>query len=92
MKIRTIMILCTACVLLLAACRSNPYYNPAKSHHTERGFRNNYPQPARQSFWKWQWDRWTKGVSEDPKQGYGFALLKPNVAFLAAKRDEPTLT
>ena len=51
------MILCTACALLLAACRSSPHYNPAKSHHTEDGFRNNYAQPPRQSFWKWQWER-----------------------------------
>ena len=92
MKIRSIMILCTACVLLLAACRSNPHYNPAKSHHTEDGFRNNYPQPPRQSFWKWQWERWTKGVADNPKEGYGFPLLKPDAAFLAANRVEPTLT
>jgi hypothetical protein len=91
MKIRSIMILCTACVLL-AACRSNSNYNPAKSHHTETGFRNNYPQPPRQSFWKWQWDRLTKGYPDDPKQGYGFPLLKPDAAFLAANRSEPTLT
>jgi N-acyl-phosphatidylethanolamine-hydrolysing phospholipase D len=92
MNTRTIMVLCTACALLLAACRSNPHYNPAKSHHTEDGFRNNYPQPPRASFWKWQWDRWTKGVPEDPKQGYEFPLLKPDTAWLSANRTEPTLT
>ena len=91
MTIRSIMLLCTACALLLA-CRSNPHYSPAKSHHTETGFRNNYPQPARQSFWKWQWQRWTKGYPDDPRQGYGFALLKPDAAFLGANRTEPTLT
>ncbi len=92
MNIRTIMTLCTACALLLAACRSNPHYNPAKQHHTETGFRNNYPQPVRESFWKWQWQRLTRGIPEDPKQGYGFPLLKPDAAFLAANRDQPTLT
>ena len=90
------MILCTACALLLAAClaacRSNSHYNPAKSHHREDGFRNNYPQPPRQSFWKWQWERWTGGVPDNPKEGYGFPLLKPDAAFLAANRGEPTLT
>ncbi len=86
------MILCTACALLVTACRSNPNYNPAKSHHTEAGFRNNYPQPPRASFWKWQWDRWTRGVPENPKEGYGFPLLKPDTAFLASNRTEPTLT
>jgi N-acyl-phosphatidylethanolamine-hydrolysing phospholipase D len=86
------MILRAACALLLAACRSNPNYNPAKSHHTKDGFRNIYPQPPRQSFWKWQWERWTGGVPENPKQGYGFPLLKPDGAFLATNRTEPTLT
>ena len=92
MKINPAMVLCTACALLAAACHSNPHYNPAMSHHTENGFRNNYPQPPRQSFWKWQWERWTKGVPENPKEGYGFPLLKPDAAFLAANRGDPTLT
>ena len=92
MKIRSIMILCTACVLLLAACRSNPHYNPAKSHHTQDGFRNNYSHAEKQSFWKWQWARWTSGVPADPEGGYDFPVLKPDSAFLAANRTEGTLT
>ena len=92
MKINPMMVLCTACALLNAACHSNPHYSPAKSHHTEEGFRNNYPESPRGSFWKWQWQRWTRGVPEDPKEGYGFALLKPDLAFLTRNRTEPTLT
>ena len=92
MKIRSIMILGAACVPLLAACRSNPYYNPAKSHHTQNGFRNNYPHQEKQSFWSWQWERWKNGVPPDPDGGYGFALVKPDVTFLKANRTEPTLT
>jgi N-acyl-phosphatidylethanolamine-hydrolysing phospholipase D len=95
MKVRSIMILCTGCTLLLAcvaAVRSNAHYNPAKAHHTAAGFRNNYPQPPRQSFWKWQWDRLTRGVADNPEGGYNFPLLKPDVAFLAQNRREPTLT
>ena len=76
----------------MAACRSNPHYNPAKSHHTESGFRNNYPQPPRESFWKWQWQRWIRGVAPNPTEGYGFPVRKPDVTFLAANRSEPTLT
>jgi len=86
------MILCTAGVLLLAACRSNPYYNPAKSHHTQNGFRNNYPHQEKQSFWRWQWERWKNGVPPNPDGGYGFELVKPDVAFLKANRSESTLT
>jgi N-acyl-phosphatidylethanolamine-hydrolysing phospholipase D len=89
---KSMIVLCTACALLAAASRSNPHYNPAKSHHTESGFRNNYPHQEKQSFWKWMWARWTGGVPEDPAGGYGFPVLKPDVAFLAANRSEPTLT
>jgi len=92
MKFSSIMMLCATCVLLLAASRSNPHYNPAKSHHTQSGFRNNYSHQEKQSFWKWQWERWTHGVPENPPGGYGFALLQPDVAFLASNRVEPTLT
>ncbi len=92
MKIKAIIFLCAACALLLGACRSNPHYNPAKPHHTADGFRNNYAHASRQSFWKWQWQRWTQGVPENPEGGYGFALLKPDAGFLSANRGEPTLT
>ena len=80
------------CALAIAACHSNPYYNPMKTHHTRDGFRNNYPHTPKQSFWKWQWQRWTKGVPADPAAGYNFPLLKPDAAFLAANRTQPTLT
>ena len=92
MKTRPIMIPCTACVLLLAACHGNSHYNPAKSHHTADGFRNNYPHQEKQSFWGWQWERWKNGVPPDPDGGYGFPLVKPDVAFLKANRSESTLT
>ena len=93
MKVRATVILCSACALfLVAACRSNPHYNPAKSHHTESGFRNNYAHPPKQSFWKWQWRRWTGELAQDPPGGYGFPLLKPDVDFLATNRSDPTLT
>lgn len=63
-----------------------------KSHHTAHGFRNRYPHPGKNSFWKWQWQRWTKGVAPDPKEGYAFAVLKPDVAFLQRNREVETLT
>ncbi len=86
------VVLCIAGVLLFSACHGNPNYNPMKTHHTPDGFRNNYPHPEKQSFWKWQWQRWTGGVAADPKEGYNFPLLKPDTAFLESNRSEPTLT
>lgn len=89
---KSTVVLCIACALLTTACRNNPHYNPAKSHHTADGFRNIYPHPPKPSFWKWQWQRWTGGVAEEPEGGYNFPLLKPDQAFLASNRSRPTLT
>ncbi len=51
-------------------------YNPSKSHHTAEGFRNNYPTGPRGSFWKWQRERWEKGLPKIPEGGYHFELLQ----------------
>ncbi|HEY5929912.1 MAG TPA: MBL fold metallo-hydrolase [Burkholderiales bacterium] len=85
-------ILCIAGALLLSACVGDPNYNPMKNHHTRDGFRNNYPHPGKQSFWKWQWRRLTGNLPADPADGYNFPLLKPDTAFLSSNRTEPTLT
>jgi N-acyl-phosphatidylethanolamine-hydrolysing phospholipase D len=66
--------------------------DPTKPHHTAEGFRNNYPGPPRGSFWKWQWERWRKGLPKLPDGGYRFDLHKPDVAWLKANRTEATLT
>jgi hypothetical protein len=88
----TKLFLNVAAVLLLAACQGKPHYSPTKPHHTPDGFRNNYPHAGKQSFWKWQWQRWTGNVPKDPEGGYHFPLLRPDTAFLAQNRSEPTLT
>jgi len=63
-----------------------------KTHHTAEGFRNNYPSAARGSFWKWQRERWAKGLPKIPEGGYRFELLRPDGAWLRQNRSEPTLT
>jgi L-ascorbate metabolism protein UlaG (beta-lactamase superfamily) len=78
--------------MLLGACHANPNYIPVKPHHTNQGFKNRYPHPPKGSFWKWQWQRWTKGVPADPQDGYGFPVLHPDVAFLKSNRRIETLT
>jgi N-acyl-phosphatidylethanolamine-hydrolysing phospholipase D len=63
-----------------------------KTHHTAEGFRNNYPSSAPGSFWKWQRERWAKGLPKIPEGGYRFELLRPDVTWLQQNRSEPTLT
>jgi L-ascorbate metabolism protein UlaG (beta-lactamase superfamily) len=67
-------------------------YAPDKPHHTPRGFRNNYGHARRGSIWKWQWERWQRGLPKIPSDGYHFELLRPDVAWLRDNRADPTLT
>jgi len=79
-------------MLLFTACRSSPDYSLAKPHHSARGFRNNYPHDPKSGFWKWKWGQWTKGIPEDPSGGYGFEVLKPDLATLSANHGAAALT
>ncbi|SNS68351.1 L-ascorbate metabolism protein UlaG, beta-lactamase superfamily [Noviherbaspirillum humi] len=87
---------CLAAAVALAGfgCATrNPYFDPAKPHHTETGFRNNYMQgPIGGSFLTWQWERLTEGLPKPPANGYRFPLDKPDIAWLKANRSETTLT
>jgi N-acyl-phosphatidylethanolamine-hydrolysing phospholipase D len=92
MRVGNFTVIMFSAIVLVTSCRSDPNYSPMKSHHTGQGFRNNYPHDAKPSFWKWQWERLTKGILPDPDQGYGFEVLKPDLAALSANQERPTLT
>jgi hypothetical protein len=62
------------------------------AHHSKEGFRHRYPHPGKNSFWKWQWERYRKGVPADPKEGYGFPVLRLDVEFLRMNRAIETIT
>jgi N-acyl-phosphatidylethanolamine-hydrolysing phospholipase D len=82
------------CTTLLTQS-TNVNYDPSKKHHTPNGFRNNYPHPTDQNFWKWQWERLTQNtVAKAPPRGWASVLpsVKPDVAFLKSNRRERTLT
>jgi L-ascorbate metabolism protein UlaG (beta-lactamase superfamily) len=63
-----------------------------KRHHTAEGFRNNYSTGPHGSVWKWQRERWQKGLPKLPDGGYHFEQLRPDMAWLQANRTEATLT
>ena len=39
-------------------------------HHTPDGFRNNYPQDPKESFWLWKWEQLRHGVPSAPPGGW----------------------
>jgi N-acyl-phosphatidylethanolamine-hydrolysing phospholipase D len=82
-----------AALWFLSSCATvNPHYNPAKSHHTPNGFRNNYGPGPSDGFWKWQWERVSTGVPKKPANNYVFPTVAPDAAYLKANRTEATLT
>ena len=86
---------CTVFLILAAAqiaCAGNPRFDAAKQHHTGNGFRNVHSTGPRGSFWKWQWERWRKGLPKTPPGGYRFEVLEPDVPFLKANGQETTVT
>ena len=62
------------------------------SHHTADGFRNNYPHDAKQSFWKWQWERSTNGLPQPPPGGWNIPHMRADAAALRANGHDPTVT
>ncbi|MEZ5727974.1 MAG: MBL fold metallo-hydrolase [Burkholderiaceae bacterium] len=78
---------------MLAACSPvNPFYDPAKPHHTPSGFQNRHPHPSKGSFWAWQWERWTTGVPRTPPEGWKFPIAKADLAALASAAQNPSVT
>ncbi len=78
--------------VLTACSSSSKYYDPLKSNRTATGFRNNYPQPERGSFWKWQWERITQGLPRPPANDYQFPVVKPDLAWLKSNHTRPSVT
>lgn len=70
----------------LAGCSAgNPYYNPAKPHHTAEGFRNaaHLAPNGGKHFWRWQWERKTQGLPKPPAKGYPVvATIAPDLNHL----------
>ena len=72
--------------LILTGCNSvNPYFNPAKPHHTAEGFQNNYNAKVTKTlddFARWQFDRARDGLPKPPETLT--ATAAPDLAFIQA--------
>lgn len=79
-------------VAIPPACAHDDRFDPGKPHHARAGFRNVHPNEPRGGFWKWQWERWRKGLPKTPPGGYRFKVFKPDVPFLKANDRETTAT
>jgi L-ascorbate metabolism protein UlaG (beta-lactamase superfamily) len=86
-------------VLGNAACSGkNPYYDPAKRHHTETGFTNNYGPPGGKplsELLRWTYERTRDGLPRPPSEhinGYQFPQERPELEWLASNRSEPSVT
>jgi len=79
-------------LLYSAPGRANPYYDPAKPHHTKEGFRNNYPHDPPGSFLAWQWERIRDGLPKDAPPDYRTPTVAADLAWLRANRTETSLT
>ena len=89
----------TLLALLAAGCSgTNPYYDPAKRHHTPQGFTNNYGPPGGKplsELIRWTYERQRDGLPSVPSKhvdGYQFPLDKPDLAWLGANRTQPSIT
>lgn len=79
-------------VLAIAACTANPYLDGSKPHRTAEGFRNTYPHPEKEGFWRWKWAQWRDGLPKKPAGGYHFPVAEPETAYLRANRSDTTAT
>lgn len=88
--------LAVAMLGLVAGCagsQQNPYYDPAKPHHTPVGFRN--PGSGAQQaggFWRWQWERRLAGLPKPPGPAHRDLRVPPDLALLTAAAGNPSVT
>ena len=82
-------------IMTNASASENPYYDPAKPHHTPQGFRNNYSDKVEKSLGhvlRWQWEAYRDDLPKPaqtptPQVAPDLALLKSYTAAAA-----PTVT
>ena len=81
---QTLAVLAFAAVAGLASAQSAP--------HGPDGYRNNYPQEPRGSFWAWQWERWRDGLPSPPPGGWNLPAVKTDAEALRSGETNPSVT
>jgi len=81
--IATLALLAPLAVLTWGCMTRNPYFDPAKPHHTPTGFRNSYPHDPPHGFWKWKREQLREGLPKKPEGGYRFEVASADVPTLA---------
>lgn len=74
----------------ITACQGFKYHDPKKAYRGENQFYNNYDNSPKPSFWKWQWERWTKSAVEEPP--FDPEVLKTDTVYLKKNKAENTMT
>jgi len=59
---------------------------------TEDGFRNNYPQAGKQSFWAWKWQQLRDGVPKAPPGGWNLPVQRTSPEALRSPGNNPSAT
>ncbi len=97
MRFKWVFLGASLVVATMIGCRAtNPHYDSGKSHHTAKGFKNNYAgaggKPLSELI-SWQWNAFRQGLPKPPSQvvsGYQFPLQKPNMAALQEAKTNPS--
>ncbi|HMM46369.1 MAG TPA: MBL fold metallo-hydrolase [Thiobacillaceae bacterium] len=71
----------------------NIYHDPHKRHHTAEGFQN-LDAAARlgRGFWRWQWERKTRGLPRPPAPSHRNWRVAPDLAALHSPVSNPSVT
>lgn len=97
-RLRALLLIAGFLAIVTGCARVNPYYDPAKPHHTPSGFRNNYGAAGGKplsDLLRWYVERTRDGLPRSPSthvNGYDFPLVRPDLAWLHANRSEPSVT
>jgi len=74
-----------------AALGTDVYGQVQSPHHTPEGFRNNYPQDPKESFWLWKWEQLRHGVPDPPPGGWKIPFVPTDPEALK-RNNGPSMT